>query len=76
MITGIRAPLPPARRRPSITPNEKRRRATSAPAREAAKPVHEGSFAEGQEAVEHHPELPDNKGDFAEGQEEEHSHPS
>ena len=42
----------------------------------ASGPVpHEGSFAEGQEQRDHHPENPDNKGDFAEGQEEEHPHP-
>jgi hypothetical protein len=34
---------------------------------------HEGSFAEGVEETEHHPEL--DKGDFAEGEEEgEHRH--
>jgi hypothetical protein len=35
---------------------------------------HEGSFAEGVEETERHPEL-DKKGDFAEGEEEsEHRH--
>jgi hypothetical protein len=31
--------------------------------------THEGSFATGQEAVEHHPERLDMEGDFAEGEE-------
>jgi len=41
---------------------------------ETEKHEHEGSFAEGIEEVEHHPER-DTKGDFAEGEEErEHKH--
>jgi hypothetical protein len=41
---------------------------------ETEKHEHEGSFAEGGEEIEHHPEL-DTKGDFAEGEEEgEHRH--
>jgi hypothetical protein len=40
---------------------------------ESEKHEHEGSFAEGVEETEHHPER--KKGDFAEGEEEqEHSH--
>jgi hypothetical protein len=36
--------------------------------------THEGSFAEGQEAEEHHPER-DRRGEFAEGlEEDEHAH--
>jgi hypothetical protein len=30
---------------------------------------HQGSFATGQEAVEHHPELEEEEGDFATGEE-------
>jgi hypothetical protein len=36
---------------------------------------HEGSFAAGQELIEHHPERPGAKGDFATGEElQQHSH--
>jgi hypothetical protein len=36
---------------------------------------HEGSFAAGQELIEHHPEQPGAKGDFATGEElRQHTH--
>jgi hypothetical protein len=45
------------------------------PALAAARHMHEGSFASGQETIEQHPERPAEKGDFAAGEEQQkHTH--